>query len=488
MRPRDRISTVAGCAARYERHRGIPIRLILTVTLCADRIAEWRFGNFDDYFPKGRVRGYGHISPKTQWGKIVTIFYAILGIPLMLLCLSNIGDIMATSFRFLYWRVCCYLCTKKPKKKRSKRSSARMTPEGRFSRSRNASFRRSMRTSTRSADSGFGRSEIGHYSHSDTELRYHEEARDQIPRGSSLPRMRPSQAPRFSDPSSRKSSGVSKSGSLDRRRSHKSTEMIELDPVLLAKTPILCNRYVVDQNEIVSNNIPGITMRDMEGQGRTPPSNRRAKSLPKNPQYLEPPRLPSPAPSSESSVRKSPKPRRKKSPPRHNPSPKMMTPLGYGHRSKYLDDPDSDEEFVYEDEDDYYEIVRTRIRPVPIWLCVFLVVSYIVAGAFLFKSWENWDLLDAAYFCFITLTTIGFGDLVPAKGVSHDSLHTGVNEDVNRATISIALCSLYLLFGIALLAMSFNLVQEEVIAKVKNVAKTLGIIKKDDDEDSEDEV
>lgn len=73
--------------------------------------------------------GYGHISPKTQWGKIVTIFYAILGIPLMLLCLSNIGDIMATSFRFLYWRVCCYLCTKKPKKKRSKRSSARMTPE-----------------------------------------------------------------------------------------------------------------------------------------------------------------------------------------------------------------------------------------------------------------------------------------------------------------------------------------------------------------------
>lgn len=171
----------------------------------------------------------------------------------------------------------------------------------------------------------------------------------------------------------------------------------------------------------------------------------------------------------------------------------MMTPLGYGHRSKYLDDPDSEEEF-YEDEDDYYEIVRTRIRPVPIWLCVFLVVSYIIAGAFLFKSWENWDLLDAAYFCFITLTTIGFGDLVPAKGVTYDThndiLTDGIinNEHINRATISIALCSLYLLFGIALLAMSFNLVQEEVIAKVKKVAKTLGIIKKDEaDEDDEDD-
>lgn len=60
--------------------------------------------------------GYGHIAPKTHFGKVTTIFYAILGIPLMLLCLSNIGDIMAHSFRFLYWRICCYACTRPPKR------------------------------------------------------------------------------------------------------------------------------------------------------------------------------------------------------------------------------------------------------------------------------------------------------------------------------------------------------------------------------------
>lgn len=145
-----------------------------------------------------------------------------------------------------------------------------------------------------------------------------------------------------------------------------------------------------------------------------------------------------------------------------------MSPLGYGHRHKYLDDPGSDE-----DNDDGMFDGHPRIRPVPIWLCVFLVVSYIFAGAFLFKVWEEWEFLDSAYFCFITLTTIGFGDFVPSKRVE------------GTAEVNIALCSLYLLFGIALLAMSFNLVQEEVIANVKSIAKTLGIIKNEQEVEEE---
>lgn len=52
-------------------------------------------------------------------------------------------------------------------------------------------------------------------------------------------------------------------------------------------------------------------------------------------------------------------------------------------------------------------------RNVPIWLSLCLVIAYIVMGAFIFQEWEGWSLLDSSYFCFITLTTIGFGDLVP---------------------------------------------------------------------------
>ena len=48
------------------------------------------------------VVGYGHIAPKTSWGQVITILYAIFGIPLTLFTITNLGFIMATAFRFIY--------------------------------------------------------------------------------------------------------------------------------------------------------------------------------------------------------------------------------------------------------------------------------------------------------------------------------------------------------------------------------------------------
>ncbi|GIY90750.1 uncharacterized protein CEXT_222271 [Caerostris extrusa] len=108
---------------------------------------------------------------------------------------------------------------------------------------------------------------------------------------------------------------------------------------------------------------------------------------------------------------------------------------------------------------------------VPIMLCLSIVVSYICGGAILFSYWEGWEYSDSCYFCFITLTTIGFGDMVPGTAVLSDDAH-----------LALGLCSLYLLFGMALLAMSFNLVQEEVTKSVRSIGKRIGILSDDDDD------
>lgn len=46
------------------------------------------------------------MSPRTAWGRLVSISYAIIGIPLMLLYLSTTGESLARSFRQAYSRMC----------------------------------------------------------------------------------------------------------------------------------------------------------------------------------------------------------------------------------------------------------------------------------------------------------------------------------------------------------------------------------------------
>ena len=82
---------------------------------------------------------------------------------------------------------------------------------------------------------------------------------------------------------------------------------------------------------------------------------------------------------------------------------------------------------------------------------------------------QNWSYLNAAYFCVITLTTIGFGDLVPKN-----------NDPDTAPEVSIALSSLYILVGISLLSMTYNMVQDQVMGSIKRMAFRIGLIKEDD--------
>ena len=103
---------------------------------------------------------------------------------------------------------------------------------------------------------------------------------------------------------------------------------------------------------------------------------------------------------------------------------------------------------------------------VPISVCLMIIALYIYLGALLFSFWEGWDLLTGSYFCFITLSTIGFGDIVP-----------GIDSSQQGAHHKLILCSLWLVVGLSLLAMCFNLMQEEVKEKFIWLGKKLGILR-----------
>ncbi|XP_071552418.1 two pore potassium channel protein sup-9-like [Panulirus ornatus] len=82
-------------------------------------------------------------------------------------------------------------------------------------------------------------------------------------------------------------------------------------------------------------------------------------------------------------------------------------------------------------------------------LCVTGTLSSIVmtAGAAVFSHYENWNYIDAFYYCFITLTTIGFGDFVALQKDNALTSNPGY----------VALSLVFILFGLTVVAASINL-------------------------------
>ena len=116
-----------------------------------------------------------------------------------------------------------------------------------------------------------------------------------------------------------------------------------------------------------------------------------------------------------------------------------------------------------DDEQDFYE--EEEQMSVPLLVTAFVIPLYLTLGAILFNIWEKWSFLDSFYFCFITLTTIGFGDLVP-----------GTSLTVTAAKEKLISAALYILLGLVLIAMCFNLMKEQLMQKFKQVAGKWGIV------------
>ena len=60
-------------------------------------------------------------------------------------------------------------------------------------------------------------------------------------------------------------------------------------------------------------------------------------------------------------------------------------------------------------------MVETSVK---LGFVVFIMVTLLGSGTFIYSYLEGWSLVDGFYFTAVTLTTIGYGDLVPTTDLS----------------------------------------------------------------------
>ncbi|XP_041476369.1 TWiK family of potassium channels protein 7-like isoform X2 [Lytechinus variegatus] len=100
------------------------------------------------------------------------------------------------------------------------------------------------------------------------------------------------------------------------------------------------------------------------------------------------------------------------------------------------------------------------LEEVPLLVVLVILIVYMCGGAAWMASSEGWDFGTGIYFMFITLTTIGFGDVLPMKHYADDVFIP---------------CVFFTLFGLAIMSMCIALVQVKILRCYQVVKTKFGL-------------
>lgn len=112
---------------------------------------------------------------------------------------------------------------------------------------------------------------------------------------------------------------------------------------------------------------------------------------------------------------------------------------------------------------------------VPSTACIWVLFSYILLGSIMFTYLDDWEFLNSMYFCVTSLCKIGMGDFVPETS-TNATLPAILKSEKNTKLI---INFVYILFGMGLVAMCYELMREDIRDKIKEVKEDVTLCLED---------